>query len=116
MRKKGQEGNSFDLMRTKQESHIWRTTLESRSIIHGHSLLEVRGREDANCWDDSWQQMPKILMHLNLTLCQDRERGLGLIKVYQFWRKEQANEDYHEWNPPNWWSQRLLAQEILKIQ
>ena len=45
----------------KQGSHIWNYAHMNRGIIQDHKFWEIREGHGTNFWNDSWQQMPKII-------------------------------------------------------
>ena len=70
-----------------QESHIWNYVHTNKGIIQYHRFLEIREGHDANFLNDSWQQMPNIISHIDIQASWTRAKELGLIKHHQFWRE-----------------------------
>lgn len=41
-------------------SHIWKKAWEGRLMVQSHCFWEIRSGEDANFWEDSWNQLSKL--------------------------------------------------------
>ena len=70
----------------RKGSHIWNHANLNREIIQDQSFWEIQEGHDANIWNDSWQQIPKIFTQIYIQESKEKVEEMGLIKVHQFLR------------------------------
>ena len=110
MRMKSQN-NILRFNKGKQGSHIWNYSYLNRGIIQYHIFWDIRGGQEANFWDDSWQQMPKIISQIYVQSSWIIARETCLTKIHQIRREAHNNEEFYESHPQEWWNQRFRADD-----
>eukprot|EP00253_Pinus_taeda_P033082 PITA_33082 len=81
---------------TPRGSLVWDLARLNRDLVEKHSFWEIRGGEEANFWEDKWNQKERLssiqgLQHVRNRIGRDRP----LVRDY--WKVNNPNESWRTW-------------------
>lgn len=96
---------TVDIYRQKETpkgSAIWDLARQNRDIVERHAFWEIRGGEEANFWDEKWQQRGKMNGIQNIQHIQERI-GDNRKYVKDYWKQNELDGIWRKWTRPNEW-------------
>ena len=103
------------LIRYKEDrkgSSMWKLAQKNRDLIQKHSFWEVRKGDQANFFQDAWQQISCIDIETNIPSLKDYTRSAGLEKVRDFWEREQEGDTFRRWKNREWWEEMAGGEDV----
>lgn len=82
-------------------SHIWKKTWVGRLLVQSHCFWEIGNGDDANFWDESWNQFPKFGMDLRWKTIWEVGIADGRVKVSDY-LEEASMEGFRRWTDYKW--------------
>lgn len=101
--------STVEILRQKETpkgSTIWDLARQNRDLVEKHTFWEIRGGEEANFWEDRWQQKERMSRIQNLHQIRGRIEG-DKTCVRDYWKANDLEESWRIWIDPTEWDQEL---------